>query len=384
MLPISANNKNFKQMAKAIFFDSTDFRSNIAAFLANFSDSTYLLKDTAGLNEASIDTLITTLTDATLTECIIAVGTAEAHATGDLIWVQVGALRAKMATGYEGATIDAGTCQANATTTEIILAAATASAVNDFYNTNYIITAGVTAFAGQITDYVGATTTCTVVTTGTAITTTETYIVYTGDYIYEDGNADAVLGKTTCFQVFETLFPDQTPPLLVQGVGGYLFHLDSGQAQSATGTTMVHTATGAVGSRVTDAQRANDIFNDAWIGIRTSTLGTGAIVQITDYVTGTDTSTIAAWPSAITPTGTIVYGIYDSEDEALQDMYIQYYTLSQLNDPTSTLQKTRFNNLIDKNGDFATKEPTTFNQDWDAWLAAMVVGKNIYDYIKTT
>jgi hypothetical protein len=75
--------------------------------------------------------------------------------------------------------------------------------------------------------------------------------------------------------------------------------VDQGTAQSATGTTLVLRAAAAF---------ADDELIGATIQITGGTTGVGQSRLITDYVSATDTATVAAW--TVTPTGTITYKIY--------------------------------------------------------------------------
>lgn len=74
--------------------------------------------------------------------------------------------------------------------------------------------------------------------------------------------------------------------------------IDSGTAQAATSTTLQLRA---------GASFADDEIIGATIVIRSATAGAGQARQITDYVSATDTATVAAWTT--TPSGTIVYDI---------------------------------------------------------------------------
>ncbi len=77
--------------------------------------------------------------------------------------------------------------------------------------------------------------------------------------------------------------------------------IDQGTAQSATGTTLVLRSAAAF---------ADDEPNGARILITGGSTGVGQSRLITDYVSTTDTATVAAWTT--TPTGTITYKIFSS------------------------------------------------------------------------
>lgn len=76
--------------------------------------------------------------------------------------------------------------------------------------------------------------------------------------------------------------------------------VEGGTAQSATSTTLVGRAAGAV---------ADDAFNGCVLQVFGSTQGYWQTVLISDTTLSTDTFTVAAWPSA-TPSGTITYRIF--------------------------------------------------------------------------
>lgn len=77
--------------------------------------------------------------------------------------------------------------------------------------------------------------------------------------------------------------------------------IDSGTAQSATGTTLVLRSAAAF---------ADDELIGATILIVSATAGAGQRRVINDYVGSTDTATVDTWTT--TPTGTIVYAIFGS------------------------------------------------------------------------
>lgn len=77
--------------------------------------------------------------------------------------------------------------------------------------------------------------------------------------------------------------------------------IDSGTAQSATGTTLVLRSAAAF---------ADDELNGATILIVSASTGAGQRRVINDYVGSTDTATVDTWTT--TPTGTIVYAIFGS------------------------------------------------------------------------
>jgi hypothetical protein len=84
--------------------------------------------------------------------------------------------------------------------------------------------------------------------------------------------------------------------------------IDSGTAQSVTGTTMVLRSAAAF---------ADDELNGATILIVSATTGAGQRRVINDYVGSTDTATVDTWTT--TPTGTIVYAIFGSPPASISN-----------------------------------------------------------------
>jgi len=335
-----------------------------------YSDAT--IKDVNGVTTADITTYIGTLTDAYYHAIFICCTTQAADPTsGALMFNHVASLRAKMAAGYEGTVVDSGTCQANATVTEIVLAT-TASASNDTYNGMFIETTGTTAVLRYISDYVGNTRACTTTTTTTAIATTETYEVYTNDYIYEFGNTNAVSGKTAVLQAWDVLYPDAQYPLVNHYIGGYLFAWNAGTAQAAAAGTITLAATISAGDRSTQTQHdTDDFYNDMYVYIYSGTLGVAQIAKISDYNGTTKVATLSAnW--GITPTGTIVYRVIDNTSEALYDRAAEVMIKTYMYDIDSAGAMAINKRLIDLYGSLTitgTDEPT---QDlkylWDDFL----------------
>jgi len=106
-------------------------------------------------------------------------------------------------------------------------------------------------------------------------------------------NAVQISGDGTAADNLETAFDDTAGAVRWQGI------IDQGTAQSATGTTLVLRAAAAF---------ADDEIIGATIIITGGSTGVGQARLITDYVSATDTATVAAWTT--TPTGTITYRIF--------------------------------------------------------------------------
>lgn len=106
-------------------------------------------------------------------------------------------------------------------------------------------------------------------------------------------NVVQISADSTAADNLETAFDDTAGAVRWHGI------VDQGTAQSATGTTLVLRAAAAF---------ADDELNGCFIVITGGTTGVGQVRQITDYVSSTDTATVATWTT--TPTGTITYKIF--------------------------------------------------------------------------
>lgn len=107
-------------------------------------------------------------------------------------------------------------------------------------------------------------------------------------------NATQISGDSTAADNLEALLDGTlTGPYAAFGI------LESGTAQSATATTLVGRAAGAV---------ADDAFNGCVLLVLGSTQGYWQAATITDTTLSNDTFTVGAWPGA-TPSGTITYVI---------------------------------------------------------------------------
>lgn len=194
--------------------------------------------------------------------------------------------------------IRSNTAQAGAGTS--ITLDASASASNSFYNNCLVLITGGTGIgqARFITAYVGSTKVATVATWVTNPDNTSTFAILP---------FDAVAGATapTAAQVATAVWQDTTgSDFTTAGSPGFILLnqmglVDSGTAQSATGTTLVMKSAAAF---------ADNELVGAFVEVYSATTGVGQTRQITANVGSTDTLTVDAW--ATTPTGTIRYNIF--------------------------------------------------------------------------
>ena len=314
----------------------------LAANILRYKNPTATLKDVSGITTGDISTYIGTLVDNTYSNIWIACTTQTAGATSLLTYDQVAALAPKLITANQGV-VRTGTCQANATATNIILDAS-ASAVDDAYNNMFIVTVG-TAKARMITDYTGSSVTATVVTTTTAITNTDTFTIYNPTTLYQLGNASSVTGKTAAAQAWENAYPSTSYPAIVKCLSGYLVNLASGTAAAIAAGTITLASGLTAGDRASVAQHGTDNFYaNKWVYIYSSTLGFGQYAQIASYVGSTQVATLTAnWK--VTPTGTVVYRVVDFENQCNLDKACEYIAKSFMLNPAATTQY-KFNDYL--------------------------------------
>jgi hypothetical protein len=342
------------------------------------------VKDITGLSAANIDTYIGTLVADTYTDIFICCATQAANASNLLGWDQVAALRSKMITASKGTTVNSGTCQANATVTEIKLAA-TASAVNDAYKGMYIVTAGTTATNKYIAGYVGATTTATVLTTTTAITTTETYIVYTLTNIHLLGDTVSATGKKAAMLAWENLWPSTPAPLAVIYLGGYLFCENSGTAQAVAAGTITLATTCAAGDRqiTADQTTVDDLYKDMYVYVYSGTLGVWQYAKIASYVASTQVATLEAnW--LITPTGTVVYRVVSGIEKIRADRAMEIYAKTRWYDPTKLAAKQDISKLVNLYGELDVTLGEAPSQDLELLAKCVELGSFAFEADSTT
>jgi hypothetical protein len=323
------------------------------------------LKDVAGITTNNITAYIATLTDDYYTDIYICCATQLAGATGLVSFDQVASLRAKMITANKGTTVRANTCQANVTTTDIILDAS-ASASNDTYNAMFIVTDGVTDVYRYIQDYTGASKTCLVTDTGTAITSTETFVVYTNTHIFELGNIDAATAKTPAYLMWENLWPNTPVPCAVNYLGGYLFCECSGTATAVAAGTITLDATGAtrsVGDAMTLAQMVvADAVKDMWVYIYSASTGAWQSRKITASAVTTAVCTLESnWD--VTPTGTVVYRVVSQTEKQKADRAMEIWAKAVLWNPAALEAKQAIEKLTNYYGELDTNLDTEVSQD---------------------
>lgn len=306
------------------------------------------IKDTKGLSTSDITTFLgTTLVANTLDTMYVGIPSATSTASDVITYDQLAELDTRLKTASRGSvqnTVTSGTCESNSTGTQIILAAATASTVDDFYKGMYIKTTvgGVSTYR-YITGYTGTSRICTVVTTGTAVTTTSTYIVYTQPNIYVIG--DAVSSLTSAYEAWTLLFPGiQMPPLvsLMSGTGTVSSasiqpHLLVAQTADSFTISSV-TKSAAFTSYLTQLNRGT-----CYLAAVSATTGAGQVVQILSATA----NVLTIVPFNTLPTGTLVFQVCTGNQFALYEIYLKYALQTYLNDLSFAPTIKAFQQLLD-------------------------------------
>ena len=270
-------------MSNIVFYDSTKHDQIVSCFVAQyfirkkFGIGAITYKDVYNVSTGDLTTYIDAITNNTLASVFVLSGVAGTGATGTMSYDQLASLNAKMYTKSKGVTALTGTCGANVTNTSIVLTGTGASAVNNFYKGFYIVTAGTTAAARQITAYNGTTKVCTVNSTGTAVTTTSTFtIIHPSVYQYIKNNTSAA------------------------GLSYILAHIQDlgANALFVSGTCRTNTTTTSIVLASTEPTGT-----DKYKGLYILTTGTTPVMrEITAYNGTTKVCTVADTGTAITTT----------------------------------------------------------------------------------
>lgn len=297
------------------------------------------IKDLSGLSTGDIASYLSGLTANTYDSVYVACATAASAAVSKLTNKQVATLESNLKAGSKGSTnnvVKVGTCGANATATEIVLAS-DASATDSAYVGMYLkTTVSGTSTYHYITAYNGTTKVCTVASTGTAVTDTSTYVLYTSPYIYVVGDASS--NETSGRVAWRTLFPNVQFPVLVSMMGGY-----------GTGFSpaflLGRTATSAAAATLTEtgAFTAGQFNSGTWyVSVVSATTGAGQTRRIISNTA--NVLTIEPWDA--TPVGAVTYSIYSSSDYCLWDKYLPYAVSVYLSKDTAQIN-TAFQRLLD-------------------------------------
>ena len=336
-------------MQKLIMFDSSKsllaqsiMSAGIATVHGNYptSGAVTTYKDFASLSSGDITTYIGALVANTYAAIYVALPSGATNTAHTLMNDYIAGLDANIIAANRGSVNNSkstGTCQSNATTTNIILAT-TASAVDDAYKGMFIkCTIGASSTYHYCTGYSGTTKIATVADTGSAITTTSTYIVYTQPYVYVVGDASSSL--TSTYTAWNTLFPKIIPPpfvSLMRGTGTNIkpHYMVTQTATSVAASSLTHT------SNFTSGQ-----FNSGswYVAVESATTGAGQVKRI--HSNTHDVLTIDPWD--VLPTGSVVYQICSGPSFCLYEKYLKYSVETYLGNFTLANTITTFQQLID-------------------------------------
>jgi len=294
-------------MKQIIFYDSksTAGQSQVAAFSALLTRPSGVLTDVNGLNVSQINGLFAALVadKANIDEVVVAM-TATTFGYANL---------AELSTIVDPTEVTTGTAAANAVATNIVLAAS-ASAVDDFYNGMYIT---VGAHYRLITDYVGSTKTCTVATTTTAVAS-GTYSVYTQSDVKV-----APLATFTCKVMWDILYPTFSPPAIILYLEGIM-----GAYETISASTYdANTITASYTASRWNARAAGTAEGEDWyVGLYTGTNAIGQIKKI-----ASNSSTVVTLSEALNPVPTgSISGYIGRRRHLLWDKYLGYAVATYL------------------------------------------------------
>jgi len=366
-----------------IYYNSNVFQSVLSMQVAQIKSEilgyTTTITDIYNVTGANITTAIGNIADSTLTAIFVCALTNATSATSKISYDQLALLETKLVTGSKGVVVTTGTAESNSTQTNIILAAASASAVDDTYNGKYIITAGTTPIARYISDYTGSTRICTVVATGTAITTTETYTIRTPSvHVYLIG--DSVSSENSVRVAWRSCFSNKQFPILVNLLGGSgtiaigLNGVVDGVTTFKPNIVTTATATSAGATSLTHTgQFVASAMIGKWLGIESGTLGVGQVRKITANTA--DILTVDAWTT--TPTGTVVYCISETYELCLAHIYLPYAISTYLASTSSDVHA-EWKKLFDKYNTLH-KSTTRLDGDFELLKVYLQRGKCIFD-----
>lgn len=180
-------------------------------------------------------------------------------------------------------------------------------------------------------------------------------------------------GLQPVIRMWNELYPTNTPPKLAQYLGTYKFPEVTGTADSVGAGSL--TETGAF----TDLD-----LSGHYVYVISGTTGAGEVMEI-ESNTDDVLTLVDNWD--VTPSGTVIYGVVRAEEDALKEVYSDYYIkvyLNNLSDPTEFNKVCR---LINYN---LYVSPVSVNwenipngamrQDLTYLDNCLILGKAMYDY----
>ncbi len=390
-----------------VLYDATEADQILSAWQIKVKydngTDTVTFKDVSALNDTTgtdaIGTYIGTLTDGTYTNCYILCQLTDTGSTGQMNYDTFAAIRAKMITASQGTLIASGTSPGTGATTAKVNLLPADQQANDYYNDMIaVLTVNpVTATPKGIIDYVNSSNLAEFggAALSGATDNTTVYNIYdvssTIQFFYSD-TVGTVAGNTTfdsdgkglSLQVFESLWSNLDDPLIVHYTSLKNLARDAGTATAGAAGTITIAGTATAYSRVPDASRANDIFNDEYIyliqSIGGSETGANQYRTVSDYVLSTEVVSVSTnWTT--NPDNTSVYRIVQDENEVFYDAYLDYYIYTYLRDITDNDQYDIVKKLMNNNGQINTQPSGAPDQDVDFLRNTVVAaGKAIFDF----
>jgi len=320
-----------------------------------YAGETLETKDLNSVTTGDITTWIGTLTDDNYDKIHILVNANVTAGTGVLSKLQYSLLVEKLDQTAVNAILlpeAEGTCQSNATATDIILASAQTEA-DDYFNDMIVVTAGTTVKARVINDYTQSSDTCTVDTTTTAITTTETYKIFT--VVQMEASLMPVYAETyEGPEVFSALYPNMTNiPLIVGEMGA----MPASPCLTATANSVA--TSGGVSTLTDTGNFVAGAYDDGtyYVGIRSSTTGFGQVLRIISNTA--DVLTLDGnWDPL--PVTSIVYEIVDNKRLALARYFLQFAFRHLVADPSDQNKINEVMNMVSKNLAIGADDTLTF------------------------
>ncbi len=363
----------------------TNYAAQIGAQqVLKYAAGSFTAYNTSGVSKADLSTWVGTLTAGTYDNIYIMCdrNTHATGAAGKLDYDDLTALRLKLKTPSQLiAATYTGTATAGASFS--ITLAVGSSAVNDFYNGYWIeITAGTDI--GDVAycyDYTGSSRALVPADADWATNPDNTSVYKIGavaGFKHWFAN-DTTTNETQALLAWRHVYANNTEPLWLKYIGLGGFAQSSGTAQAVAAGTITLAASNATGDRAT-GHTTNDYYNNMYVYVYSSTLGKGAYRKITDYVGATQVATLESnW--TVTPTGTVIYRVVETEAECGIDAYAKIATLVHLASLTDATVTDYWQRLLDNYENIADKTYGAPAQDMDLIDELVAKGKAIYEAI---
>lgn len=359
-------------------------QSLVAAFAAikkNTDDgNTLTLKDLTGIATGDVDTWIGTLVADTYDHIYIAApceATSNSTGTGTINCTQQYTLLAKLKTASQGTL---STLIENAdthTATTIGLAATTDWTAHEFIGEHVVITAG--TGSGQLSEVKDNTATVATIrgTFYAAPDATSDFKTLVGANLHLWGkihtNTLYTATKSVSELAWDDLYPNLSHDLLSSALSG-----DGNYSRITAGCSAI----GATSLTDSNAPFVASALIGKYVQIYSATTNGYQYALIT--ANSTTVLTVSGWNLGLTPTGTPTYKVVDSLSAVYKDLFVKYFVLTYMADPTSSVSKDTYNRLVDQWGtNGSVPSGRAPKGDWD-YFAGTVLGrgKTIFDALR--